>query len=122
MVLNATYDTCCDGLPLSEQPLPALIVRLLNEHIAKRDGNAMLDPELKTHACMVALKMIKYSLDRLWKSVQDGMHDARSLVGDETLRIHDQFEALAKLGIRFGDRPAVKLLTDPPIVDMQDRK
>jgi hypothetical protein len=54
-----------------------------------------------TISCLVALTCIKRSLDRLWKAVHDGVYGARSLVGDETLRINDQFEELAKIGIKF---------------------
>jgi hypothetical protein len=33
------------------------------------------------------LMKIEKSVNKLWKSVQDGMHDSRSLVGDETLNM-----------------------------------
>jgi hypothetical protein len=36
MVLLADYPQCMDGRLLSEQHLPALIVRLLNEHYARK--------------------------------------------------------------------------------------
>ena len=32
MVLAANYPLCCDGLPLSEQPLPKRIIELLNRY------------------------------------------------------------------------------------------
>lgn len=35
MVLAADYDRCMDGRTINEQFLPALIVRLLNEHYAR---------------------------------------------------------------------------------------
>lgn len=32
MVLHSHYPTCCDGQPLSEQPVPKRIVELLNRY------------------------------------------------------------------------------------------
>lgn len=44
-----------------------------------------------TAAC-VALLAIEKSVNKLWQSVEDGMHDARSLVGDETLSMAEQLK------------------------------
>jgi hypothetical protein len=38
MVLFADYPTAMDGKPVGEQFMPALIVRLLNEHYAKQNA------------------------------------------------------------------------------------
>jgi hypothetical protein len=43
-----------------------------------------------------ALYIISRSVAKLWQSVIDGMHDARSLVGDEALSMK---EALEEVGI-----------------------
>ena len=38
MVLHASYPNACDGKPVCEQFLPALIVKLLNEHFASQNS------------------------------------------------------------------------------------
>ncbi len=42
----------------------------------------------------LALTFIKKDVDMLWKCIQDGMYDARSRVGDATLRMHEELESV----------------------------
>lgn len=46
----------------------------------------------KCLAYQVALQVIARSVAKLWQSVAGGMHDARSLVGDETLSMKETLE------------------------------
>ena len=56
---------------------------------------AIQDIRLERDTLGVAVSQIEMGVNKLWKSVQDGMHDSRSLVGDVTLNMA---EALKEIG------------------------
>lgn len=64
--------------------------------------------QVRCHQCLAyksALYVIAVSVAKLWQSVLSGMHDSRSLVGDETLRIKEEFDRLdMPLPLKTGEK------------------
>lgn len=61
----------------------------------------MTDKEHELLQYKIALTAIKRSVDRLWDAVAKGQFDARSIVGDEALRMMDEYIVLENAGHKF---------------------